>query len=264
MAHEEIVLGVLAFLASLVYTVVVLALRRRQVSPDARPAHRGFMLWWGGLAVVGVATAYLQLVQDFGAFGLIGARVFLYGLVGLLMAMLAGLAHYLLYLYTGHDGAKWYAIGFYTLMMGAYVAFVELQRPAIVAGEWVYAAPIDPGSLWNIALSLGLVGPPLVAAGAYMALYRKAPDITIRYRIAMVSTGFVLWFGWSITSSLLSTTQGWAEPPFGMQLVSQALGVLTALAVLLAYLPPRFLQARGIQPAVRWNQVVPRPPGRHL
>ncbi len=258
MALEELILGILGILASILYVIVVLALRRREVSPDARPAHRGFMLWWGGLAIVGLVSAYLSLVRDIGGFGLLGGRVVLYGLVALIMVMLAGLAYYLLFLYTGRHSMMPLAAAFYAAMMAAFVLYVELQQPAIVDGVWVYSQPFPPDSLPNILIGIGLVGPPLVAAGAYMALYRKAPDATIRYRILMVSGAFVLWFGWSVASTFLQAALGLQEPTFWMQLVSQFMGVVAAMAVLLAYLPPKFLQERGIQPAVQWRRQLNR------
>ncbi len=253
MAREELILGVLALLASVVYGLVVWTLRRKQVADDARPALRGFMLWWGGLAIVGLVSAYLSLVQDIGAFGLVGGRVVLYGLVALIMVMLAGLAYYLLYLYTGRHSMLPLSAAFYAMLLVAFVVYVEAQQPAIVQGEWTYSQAFAPSSLWSILIGVALVGPPLIAAGAYMALYRKAPDITIRYRILMVSGAFVVWFGWSVLSTFIRAALNMAEPTFMMQVASQVLGLLAALAVLMAYLPPRFLQARGIKPAVQWR-----------
>lgn len=247
--HEPLLQG-LSGVAAILYLVVAIVQARRPVSREAREARNGFVFWWGGLAALGVFGLLTSTVLDTSELGVNGYRIMLYTLIPVLMGMLAGLVYYLIYLYTGSRRAiPWVSAGYSLLMMLA-VLFVELQDPYVgldpETGErgLLYAKEAAP---WmGATFSLLLVAPPFAAAVAYAALFFRTADRTARYRIAMVSGGFVLWFGFSLLGTLGSLAAGEAggEQGFARQLTGQLLGVLAGVLVLLAYYPPRWVRGR--------------------
>ena len=245
---QELVLQSIALAASGIYFIVAYALSRRSVEPHARRAHRAFILWWAGLGVIGIAGAVLSLGVPLGAFGPVGARVILYGLVCLIFAMLAGLLYYLLYLYTGNPANLRRVVLFYVILSVFFVYHTESQQPYIdetgARPELAYADERDPGDLPSLLFRLALVLPPLAAAVAYLGLYWRVPDRTSRYRILMVSGGIVLWFTYSTLSSITQGLLHIQDPPFLARLAGQLLGVTAALMVLAAYIPPGPLRKR--------------------
>lgn len=251
---QELILQSIALVASGIYFIVAYALSRRSVEAHARRAHRAFVLWWAGLGVIGIAGAFFSLGVPLGAFGPVGARVILYGLVGLIFAMLAGLLYYLLYVYTGNPVNLRRVVLFYAALMVLFVYLTESQEPYIddsgAEPELAYADERPSGDPLGLAFSLALVLPPLAAAVAYLGLYWRVPDTTSRYRILMVSGGIVLWFTYSALNSITQGLLDIQDPPFAARLAGQLLGVLAALMVLAAYLPPgpvrRRLHVRSI------------------
>lgn len=245
---QELVLQTIALAASGIYFIVAYALSRRTVQEDARRPHRAFILWWTGLGILGVAGAVFTLGVPVGALGLAGARAVVYGFVGLIFAMLAGLLYYLLYLYTGNHANLRRVVLFYVALSGLFVYLTESQEPYIDGAgaepELAYADERAPGDPLALAFSLALVLPPLAAAVAYLGLYFRVPDRTSRYRILMVSGGIVLWFTYSALSSITQGLLDVREPPFAARLAGQMLGVLAALMVLAAYIPPGFARRR--------------------
>lgn len=247
---QEGLLEGLGAVAVLLYIVVAVVQARRPVSRDAREARNGFVFWWIGLAALGLFGLLTETVLDTSELGLTGYRIMLYTLLPVLFAMLAGLVYYLLYLYTGDRRAiPAVSIG-YSLFLVLAVLFIELQDPYIgidpETGErgLLYAKEAVPwiGALFSVLL----IGPPFVAAIAYAALFFRTDDRTARYRIAMVSGGFILWFGFSLLGTLGALAAGTAgeEPSFARELTGQILGVFAALLVLLAYYPPRWVKGR--------------------
>lgn len=279
LAWQEGLLDGLTAIAAVVYAIVAYVQWRRPVSSGARPARNGFVLWWAGIAFIGLFGLFAGRVLDLESWSLAGYRVLLYTFIPIIFVALAGLVYYLLYLYTGKSTLLRYVVAFYVLLTVAFVVFVEAQDPFVgpdpdtgeVGLQYANEAPAWASLLFSLALLL----PPFAAAVAYFGLVFRAKDRTLRYRILMVSGGFMLWMGFSLLSSLGRFASGAEEQGFLSQLVGQLLGLLSAALVLLAYYPPPIVRRaldiehlkeqpadddrpEPFQPAKRMNPVVDR------
>jgi hypothetical protein len=110
-----------------------------------------------------------------------------------------------------------------------------------VVGRWgtslAYATRIS-GPLFVLVLLL-LVFPQIIAGLAYFTLYFRVSDPTQRYRILLVSWSIVIWFGSGLAGTLID-----AGDNDLFQLIRRAIGVVAALAILMAYLPPVWIRRR--------------------
>lgn len=258
------VLGIaLQALSVLMFGTVAVFIARRPVTQRARGAQRGFVIWWGGLAVIGLYAlvfndTYGIVVAEYGLGPLLAI---LYILIGILFLLLGGLMYYLLYLYTGRSGTLWWPTVYYLVLMASVVWLLHgfggaclvpadggCQNPDWQEGDPAAIGAYDERPQWiGPVFGLALVVPPLVAAVMYFLLYFRVDDPTSKYRILMVSGGIILWFTFSVGNTLVAAS---TQTPAGdvSALISRSLGVLAAALVLLAYLPPRFVQRRfGVQ-----------------
>ena len=164
------------------------------------------------------------------------------------MALL-GLLYYLAYLFTGKDLLFPMAAGYlvYYLFL---VYLVSAAEPASVEVErWTTTLAYEnqgiiEGPLASLALLL-LVAPQIIGALAYFTTFFRLEDPSRRYRVALVSWAIIIWFSSSLVGSFggLSDLDWW-------QIVSRAISLAAAGAVLLAYRPPGFIQDRwGVEPA---------------
>lgn len=249
---QEVALALVGLMASGLYGYVAFLQARRTADGEGRLALRGFVLWWAGLAALGVITAAMTFAGDLSRFGMIGIRVWIYGLFFLIFAACGGLVHYMLFLYTGRAWVRGVAYGFYVAMAVFLVWLVEAHAPHIAiahegqpdAGEVAFHLHDEPAAWTGPALSLGLILPLIVSAIAYGVLFFRTHDRTARYRIAMVSTGFILWFAYSLIGTVFRIVADVAEQGFVGQLLGQILGVLAAMLTMWAYRPPMVLQRR--------------------
>lgn len=216
---------------------------RRPVSRDAETAATAFTVWWYALA----AFTFVEAVRNLAAAAGVSRLPLFTGLafldVFVLMAGLWGLTVYLVYLWRGASG---YAVaGLSGAYLGCFLVIVYLLSSAepvgLVVGAWsvklAYAQPPTPMASALIAHLLAL--PPVLGALGYLSLYPRVEDPTHRYRILLVSSGVVLWFGAPLASNLLGWAQGALWP-----LVSHAIGLAAGLVILAAYAPPASLRER--------------------
>jgi hypothetical protein len=253
---------VLALLAVMVYTSVGVVLGRRQLSPEARPANRAFQAWWFGLAGLSLFNPVMYAMVRAGVQDL---QVYLALFEFLIVAVVGAvgcLVYYLLYVYTGRTWVFW-PVAIYHVVILSWILTVITQAHPIGYGEgcpnlgFCYEKDFNgtPASRW---IGASLVLPILLATVGYFALYFRVEEPVQRYRIALVSTALMVWFGTSLTGSLvvgdyenlehvvrtdvpLSQWRYWS-------LVTNTVGLLAAVAILLAYRPPlsvqRLLEAR--------------------
>ncbi len=251
-SHEESILAVLGAVAAALYLFVARLQAKRTVSDDARPALNGFILWWAGLGALGLLGLFFEFGPDLSAQGMVVVSVVIYIFLAIIMALMAGLVHYLLYLYTGRKGTIYLAYGFYGFMMLFSVWYLQAHDPHIAMGhlgtpqegEVAYHLHTEPATWVSAFFSFGLILPALGAAIAYALLFFRTQDPTARYRIAMVSVGLILWFLFSTANTVGRVVSDSNEQGFTSQLISQLLGVFAATLTLLAYQPPRWIRDR--------------------
>lgn len=227
----------LTFASAVLFLVVGRTVQRRPASPEARQARGAFALWWyglGGLTVVGLLLS-LPARLDLTVY-----LVFTVLLLGVLCAALAGLVHYLIFLYTSKHQALGYVSAGYGVIFLLFLELIRESGPSGVrAGRFgpqvTYAHQVTSGPLY-LAVVILLLVPPIAAALAYLSLYWKVREPVLKRRILIVSTSIALWFG----SSLIGLGQSAENPPAWWVLTSKAIALAAAGAILYAYLglPP--------------------------
>jgi hypothetical protein len=226
---------------AVVYEVVGYRLSRHRVAGDSRAAFQGFAIWWQGLAATGALAAVLSLVVAFDALPLAGLRVlgFLLGIP--FVVGLAGLVFYLSYLFTGRRSLLWPIAGVYALyeLLQVWQALRSSATGVFVRNWRPTLAIAPPASATFTALSLLLLlVPPLAGAIAYLGLLGRTSDATSRYRIGMVAGSILAWLASVLAISIpVALGDAW-------QVASRAVVIASALALYLAYRPPRWVRER--------------------
>lgn len=243
------------------FALVGRAVQRRPVSAESRSANVGFVTWWYGIAALTVVGA----VQTLPGFPL-DLRLFLVLtvlLVFVLCAALVGLIHYLVFLYTSRRNILTYLVVGYLAYFAVFLAFLWQSHPIGVEAErWgptiEYERTIDSGPLY-IAVIAGLLGPPLIAAAAYLRLYRVVDDRMLKRRILLVSLSILVWFG----SSLVGLTPG-AEGADWWRVTSRLIGMAAAATILYAFtaLQPRVPAADGSSARAKHDSFFEPPQGK--
>ncbi len=241
MNNEALVVGISSFLAAAVYLYVGARLARRRVSPESQIPALQFALFWVGLSASTFLSSILSVIAAFRVppFGMVVA--FEYYEIVVISAALWGLVCYLYFLYTGRSGIL-PVTALYLLEFGLLVYYVSASVPLGVSVTYgsvdltyvsLLAGPI------TIVAVLILVIPEFVAGIAYLRLYFRARDRTVRYRIALVSGGLLGWFLLDFVN-VGSRSGGNLAALF----LGQLLLIVAALIVLMAYYPPRFVRDR--------------------
>jgi uncharacterized membrane protein HdeD (DUF308 family) len=90
-----------------------------------------------------------------------------------------------------------------------------------------------------VILIVLLLLPQIIGGLAYFTLYFRVSEVTQKYRILLVSWSIIVWF----LSPIIALAGGLAQQDW-WQLVSRLIGLVAALTILMAYLPPRRLKQR--------------------
>lgn len=238
----------LTTITALLYAYVgLITLRRATSDDDGRRAVRLFAIWWLGLAALTVAGVVRIALYVAGVTDLTTHLLITNASVLLLVAVLWGLVSYLAYIYLGTRRVFLPVTLFHVALLG-FLAYVVLSREATGVTLTATGARIDYATEFSkgvsITLILGIILPAFIAAVGYATLYFRTADRTARYRIAMVSGAFLLWFGSAGVAGILELGKLEYWP-----IVSRVIGLVATLMVLAAYKPPRMVQeAFGIQP----------------
>ena len=225
---------------AVVYEAVGLRLARRDVEVEVHGALLAFSVWWHGLAATGVLAALLSLLVAVGVNDL-GTRATLSFLVAVPFTIgLAGLVYYLPYLYTGRRTLFIPIVLVYVLYNLLQIANLMVHPPTGFAIQG-WRPTLEPQAPLPILLSglVLLLLPPLAAAIAYLLILRRVSDATTRYRIALVSGSILAWL-----ASVLLISQPALASADVWQFASRAVVLLSAVALYLAYRPPRFARER--------------------
>lgn len=243
----------LALALAALYAYVARVVRDRPTtSRDADRAKGAFVTWWvclAGLTLVGGVRSALGGL-DVLHVGVHAALSYL--TLPLLVAALWGLVDYLLYIYTGSARWRGVTMAAHAALGVFFLGLVAWMGPrGVTASDWSvtmeHARPLQ-GALLGVALALILL-PTLLAAGAYLTLAFRVRDRTARYRIAMVSGAFLLWFGSAAVASALGGARWWYWWP----LAARGVALFATLLILAAYRPPR-----AVRDALNVALVLPR------
>lgn len=217
----------------------------RHVEAASRRANTLFGVWWVALGLIFLLTPIFSAPARFlGHRDLALATTLLN--VTLLLAVVAvwGLVYYLIYLYTGSARAFWPITGFYVILAGTLLYLVAWLDPSGFDASGAVTFGRDRLSgLPAVAVGAALSLPVFLAAIAYGSLFFRVPQLAQRYRVALVSGAFILQFGWSLLSTLLHLPARFPNS-VALAMLSNALGILAASAVLLAFRPPRAIRTR--------------------
>ncbi len=247
--------AIVSAVATVGYLYVAFRLYQRPVSPAARLASLQFSLWWGGLGVSAAVTVVELILYLGGGLNLDLAVAFSLFVVLLDVVFLWGLTGYLIYLYTGRYHlvplsafyAVFYFAALYWEILGHPYALVVQAGALTLLTQTVHAPALEAFVL------LALLVPEIVSAILFLSLVRRSRDPFQRYRILMVGSSILLWFG--ILAFVPSTTVGWT-------LAKGVLEVLPALMCLLAYFPPVGLRRRFAEQRQALGPEAPQPVAR--
>jgi hypothetical protein len=236
--------GVQLLSAALYFWVARIVLRRR-IEGEARRANALFALWWIALGFVFLLSPLYSLPPRLlGYRDLPLAITVLNVSLLLIVAAVWGLVYYLAYVYTGSSRWFWPITAFYAVLALVFLYLLAWLNPTGFdgAGRLVFERKQLTGAP-AIALGLMLTLPVVVAALGYGSLFFQVREAAARYRIGLVSGAFLLQFGWSTASTLLQLSRRYPDS-LALSLVSNALGLVSAVAILLAFRPPRAVRKR--------------------
>lgn len=240
----------LGIMGAVVYILVGTAVGGRPTSLDAKLGMRAFQTWWFGLATLTLSGPLFFIMDaawpDGQAFGF---QIFVLNLVIIiLVAALAGLLYYLLFVYTGNHAVLWPVLA-YALLMTAWLVTLIMQANPIGYGEGCenggFCYEHKPtGESTSLLLSLSLFVPILLATCAYFLLYFRVTEPLQRRRIAMVAGALLGWFGTSLAASLITIQAANADGvvetmrlnnwPY-WRVISSLVSLAAALVILWAY-----------------------------
>lgn len=238
----------LASVTAILYAYVGgITLRRTTSDAASRRAVRLFAVWWLGLAAMTLVGVLRTAIFVGGITDLTTHVILSYVTLPLLVAILWGLVSYLAYIYMGSPRVFGAITWFHVALLVSLVYLVVALRPTGVELTATSAAIQYANEVprrVTIALILAIILPALAAAVGYASLYFRTDDRNARYRIAMVSGAFVLWFGSAGIAGLLRLGELEYWP-----IASRGIALVATIMVLAAYKPPRFAQeAYGVEP----------------
>jgi hypothetical protein len=241
MNNEALVVGISSFVGVAVYLYLGILMARRPVSVEARLPALQFAIFWFGLAGASVLGGILSLTAAWVVPSLPVVLSFLYFDILVISAALWGLISYLIFLYSGRNRVLPITL-LYIVEYGLLVYYITASQAngvTVTAGSVDPTYSMMPTGLVVIVPVLLLVIPELVASVAYLTLFFRTHDRTVRYRVLLVSLGILAWF-------LLDFLNIGSAPGSGLALlaVGRLLEILAALVVLAAYYPPRWIRDR--------------------
>lgn len=219
------------------------AIRRRVVANmRSRAANDAFQIWWFGFAALTAIAGLRELLAAFDVLdrGIHAALVFL--TIPLLAFALYGLVYYFAYLAIGDARLRVPTMAFHAAFgLALFMLIVWMHPLEAKANRWTTTIRYEhePGGWILVAIIVPLLAPTIIGALAYFSIFFRVKDRLARYRIGLVSGSVLVWFGTVAVASAV----GWTRHP-DWPLVSRGLAFTATLLILLAYRPPRGLEAR--------------------
>ncbi len=237
-----VVMSIAGILSSLLYVYVGRLAMQRPLEGDARFAMRMFATWWFSLGLITFAGAARLLMIGFDVVDL-NAHLALSTIMTLpFVIALWSLLYYLLYLYIGKRSILAPLTAVYAGVYGYFIYLTYSLDPQAViidnyAASFEYANQLDGSHL--VAVLVLLLGPVVLAAGLYGSLIFRLESRVHRYRVALVSGSFLVWFGGLPVFGILTDlgdTPEWA-------IMSRVFSFIVPLIIVMAYRPPARIQA---------------------
>ena len=232
--------GIMSGLSGLIFYFVGRTVSQRDLVGSDRTANTLFVVWWQCLAGLSFAGAVFNVAGALGYTDLALHTVLLYVAIIVLCACLWGLGYYLVYLYTGRKQWLLPLGAFYSFFAVLLLYLIIVAEPArVVAGRWAMTLEYEHPEALTARQDLRILffffsAPQILASIGYMSLLFKVDLPTQRFRIGLVSGAFLAWFGSGLVASILgiAQTDAWS-------VASRLISVGSALAILLAYRPPK-------------------------
>jgi len=225
-------------LAAAVALAATLALRRRPVSRESRPAALALRLFWAGLAATALVQTGMVLLAARGAGPGVALATTLLAF-GTAVVALGALAAYFLFLVTGWRPVVPLVACLYgaVALLGAWEAMRAVPT-GLALTRWGYEVAyageggLSP-SVAQSAAALAALVPAILGAVGFLAIGLRSTGAT-RQRGILVGLALALWFG----TLALPVESDAAD-------VARKLASMAGfVAIYLAYLPPKALQAR--------------------
>lgn len=242
-AYTLLVSSVFSLAAALVYGWIGRLLSRRNLQNASSDfAWKLFTTWWYALSATNLVRFATGLLGYLGVTLLPLFAALTYINLLLICVALWGLLYYLIYIFTGKSGVLVPLTLFYVFYYVALVYYVTVSTPVgIEINRWdvnlEYRFPLT-GPFIAVVLAM-LILPQIIGAIAYLTLVFKVREPEQRYRIVLVSTSVLVWFGHGI----FALAGGVAEQDW-WQVFTRLIGLAAALTILAAYRPPGFVQRR--------------------
>lgn len=212
-------------------------LLRRVPEGTAGRAWRRFAVWWLALAADTLVNGVTWALGALGLASPLVTAVLTYAALVCVALMLWGLTSYVLYLFTGREGALRAASVLYAVAFLGGLAFIVSLGPDSVrqtpwGGEIAYRNPPSPAGALLFALAFLL--PPFACALGYASLAFRLKDPTRRWRAGFVAGSILLWFGSSLA---LGGVKGDLAHAVGV-----LVGVAGIFGLVAAYSPPGWVR----------------------
>lgn len=233
------------WISAILYLWVARIVLERPLEGSARVANALFGVWWIALGIVFLILPILTVPPRLlGYENLPLAVTILNAVFMLIVAAVWGLVYYLAYLYTGSRRIFWPITAFYVGLAFVLLFLIAWLHPVgfDATGRVSYEREALPGGT-GVVLGLFFSGPVVLAALAYGSLFFRVKEAAARYRVGMVSGAFLLQFGWSLVSSMLQLNRRYPNSAT-LSFISSAIAVLAAIAILMAFKPPRIVRER--------------------
>lgn len=227
---------------------------RQWSDPAVSHARRFFAAWWYGIGANKAMAGAYGLAAAVGLLSNDAYETLLILNFIVLAVSLGCLLYYLLFLLSGRRGWMLPVFTFYVAFF--FLLTYNVLRQGLVGFEisgWRlnphYEDP-SPSPLGIIVLAILLL-PQVIGALAYFTLFFRIDDRRLRFRIALVSWSII---AWTLSLAFVTLPGLAARTPF--QISSRLVGVLAAVACVVAYAPPAWLRRRlGLPDA--WDSAAP-------
>ena len=235
------VVAVTSFASVIVFGYLARRLWLRKVSEEARFASLQFSVFWAGLAAASLLSGIESLVAIFGTPALSFVVTFEYLDILLLSLVLWALVGFLFYLFTGKGAAFPLAV-LYGVIYVLVLYYITASMPNAVTVKQGMVGVTFASTVSGTAVALlllVLVVPEIAGILAYLSLYFRTHDPTVRYRIALVGLALLGYLGLGFLN--LGALLGGS---LAAQTFAQLVGVVAAVIVLLAYYPTEAIRRR--------------------